>query len=186
MDLVVVGTHGRQGFSRFLLGSQAERIADALKVPVLFVGPKAPPALARWMPSNVLCATSLDKRGAELVAYACRLAREYRTHLEIAYQGVLEGEKDYGDWYQFKTAAKDLIASNNGDRPHLHAIFLDEPEPENLVQTVIARQVDLLVLGLRAESIESPDLRVDSALPKLLAEAPCPILAIPFHPHSDS
>lgn len=184
VDLVVVGTHGRHGFSRFFLGSQAERIADGLKVPVLFVGPKAPQALAKWMPSNILCATSLDKRGAQLVAYAYRFAEEHRAHLEIAYQGVSEGERDYGDWHQFKTAIKNLIQSEHSDHPHLHAIFLDEPEAESLIQAAIARRVDLLVIGISAESIEWPDLRTGSGLPKLLAEAPCPILAIPFDPHS--
>jgi nucleotide-binding universal stress UspA family protein len=36
-DLIVVGTHGRAGLSRFLLGSVAERILRSSSVPVLVV-----------------------------------------------------------------------------------------------------------------------------------------------------
>jgi nucleotide-binding universal stress UspA family protein len=41
-DLVVVGTHGRRGFGRVLLGSGAEQIIRTAPVPVLVVRPTAP------------------------------------------------------------------------------------------------------------------------------------------------
>ncbi|MFC6764298.1 universal stress protein, partial [Natrinema soli] len=37
IDLIVVGSHGRTGFSRVLLGSVAERIARQAPVPVTIV-----------------------------------------------------------------------------------------------------------------------------------------------------
>jgi nucleotide-binding universal stress UspA family protein len=36
-DLIVLGTHGRRGVGRWLLGSDAERIARYAPVPVLLV-----------------------------------------------------------------------------------------------------------------------------------------------------
>lgn len=39
-DLVVVGTHGRKGFERFLVGSVAERVVRYAPCPVLVVRPK--------------------------------------------------------------------------------------------------------------------------------------------------
>jgi nucleotide-binding universal stress UspA family protein len=36
-DLIVVGTHGRRGIGRALLGSDAEQIARSATVPVLLV-----------------------------------------------------------------------------------------------------------------------------------------------------
>lgn len=42
-DLVVMGTHGRKGLSRIMLGNVAEKIVRLSHVPVLTVGaPKAP------------------------------------------------------------------------------------------------------------------------------------------------
>jgi len=44
-DLVVVGTHGRRGMSRILLGSGAEQVLRLAPVPVLAVrNPEQPPA----------------------------------------------------------------------------------------------------------------------------------------------
>ncbi|MEI9941918.1 MAG: universal stress protein [Pseudomonadota bacterium] len=40
-DLVVVGTHGRQGLTRFLLGSVSERVLRLASCPVLVMRPKA-------------------------------------------------------------------------------------------------------------------------------------------------
>jgi nucleotide-binding universal stress UspA family protein len=42
-DLVVVGTHGRRGFERFVLGSVAEATVRLAPCPVLVVRPKAAP-----------------------------------------------------------------------------------------------------------------------------------------------
>jgi nucleotide-binding universal stress UspA family protein len=42
-DMVVVGTHGRRGFARFLLGSVAEATVRLAPCPVLVVRPKARP-----------------------------------------------------------------------------------------------------------------------------------------------
>jgi nucleotide-binding universal stress UspA family protein len=37
VDLIVMGTHGRQGFDKVLLGSVAERVAHTAKPPVMLV-----------------------------------------------------------------------------------------------------------------------------------------------------
>ncbi|MDB5849732.1 MAG: universal stress protein UspA [Rhodoferax sp.] len=49
-DLIVVGTHGRRGLGRLLMGSGAESILRMAKVPVLLV--RAPQASAAHTPSG--------------------------------------------------------------------------------------------------------------------------------------
>jgi nucleotide-binding universal stress UspA family protein len=39
-DIVVIGTHGRRGISRLVMGSDAEEVVRTSPVPVLFVPPK--------------------------------------------------------------------------------------------------------------------------------------------------
>jgi nucleotide-binding universal stress UspA family protein len=179
-NLVVVGTHGRHGLPRVFFGSHAERIADALQIPILIVGPKAPLAASpQWKPKNILCTTSLDRNGAHLVAYAYKLSHEHDAHLEIAYRDVAEEQRDYDDWLEFRKAVKDLLPFEHGAKPHIHAVFLEEPESESLVQTAVARGVDLLILGIRHKFLEWPTLRVGGIMPRLLAEAPCQLLVVP-------
>jgi nucleotide-binding universal stress UspA family protein len=50
IDLIVVGTHGRTGVSRLLLGSVAERVVRGARCPVLVV--PVPPELATPAPSG--------------------------------------------------------------------------------------------------------------------------------------
>ena len=81
---------------------------------------------------------------------------------------------------EFKHAVKLLLPYENGaTTPHLHAIFLEEPESESLVQAALTRRVDLLILGIRHKFMEWPALRIGGIMPRLLAEAPCPVLAVP-------
>ena len=45
-DLIVMGTHGRRGLNRLLLGSDAERVLREATVPVLLIRPQKGPAEA--------------------------------------------------------------------------------------------------------------------------------------------
>lgn len=40
VDLIVIGTHGRRGFNRFILGSVAEKLVRCATVPVLLIREK--------------------------------------------------------------------------------------------------------------------------------------------------
>ncbi len=66
-DLVVVGTHGRKGLSRLLLGSSAEATVRLAPCPVLVIRPKAvPQALPQIEPPCPLCVeTRRSSAGAE-------------------------------------------------------------------------------------------------------------------------
>jgi universal stress protein E len=68
-DLVVVGTRGRHGITRFLLGSTAERIAREASVPVLLVQ-RAADSLER-----VLICTAGGEPGLAAVRMGGRVAR---------------------------------------------------------------------------------------------------------------
>ena len=51
-DLVVIGTHGRRGVGRLLLGSDAERIVRTARVPVLLIRAAGSAAAAAATPSD--------------------------------------------------------------------------------------------------------------------------------------
>jgi nucleotide-binding universal stress UspA family protein len=59
IDLIVIGSHGRTGLSRLLMGSVAEQVMRGSKCPVLIIKPHrkqiAKPALAATTESPALC-----------------------------------------------------------------------------------------------------------------------------------
>lgn len=52
-DLIVMGTHGRHGFKRFMLGSVAERVAREARCPVLLVRGDGPSAFDCLSPVEI-------------------------------------------------------------------------------------------------------------------------------------
>jgi nucleotide-binding universal stress UspA family protein len=58
IDLVVTGTHGRQGLKKLLLGSEAEKIYRRATCPVLTIGPQVPPLSGTdWKLKTILVPT---------------------------------------------------------------------------------------------------------------------------------
>jgi nucleotide-binding universal stress UspA family protein len=74
-DLVIIGTHGRRGLSRLLLGSTAEATVRLAPCPVLVVRPKAvPEALPRIEPPCPRCVEA--RRASEGAEMWCEQHRE--------------------------------------------------------------------------------------------------------------
>ena len=63
-DLVVIGTHGRRGVRRFLIGSDAEQIVRTASVPVLLVRPEAAEADAAAAGGGDAARSATDKLAA--------------------------------------------------------------------------------------------------------------------------
>ena len=81
-DLVVIGTHGRGGVQRLVLGSVAEKVLRLATCPVLTV--RRGVRLARRSRSpfgTILCPTDFSAAANKAVAYAKRLAQEADAQL---------------------------------------------------------------------------------------------------------
>ncbi len=82
VDLIVMGTHGRRGIKRFLMGSVAEKVVRSAKCPVLTVrGVKDPmrkPEIRR-----ILVPIDFSMHSYLALAYARDLAVLYGAHLDL-------------------------------------------------------------------------------------------------------
>lgn len=94
-ELVVMGTHGRKGLSRLLLGSVAEDVIRNAKAPVMVLGPQAQ-GLTRSLaqrsgPPVVLIATDLGANSRKAEAYGLSLAKRLKAKVVLVhclYQGM--------------------------------------------------------------------------------------------------
>jgi nucleotide-binding universal stress UspA family protein len=74
-DLVCLGTHGRSGFERWVLGSVADKVLRKARVPVMTVAPRCEPPAPEGAHRRILCAIDLSAASPRLVGYAADLAR---------------------------------------------------------------------------------------------------------------
>jgi nucleotide-binding universal stress UspA family protein len=82
IDLIVLGTHGKHGLKKLVLGSRAERIFRQASCPVLTIGPRVTP------PTNddvafkcILFATDFSAGSLRALPYALSLAEENQARL---------------------------------------------------------------------------------------------------------
>ncbi len=90
-DLIVLGTHGRSGVERFILGSVAEKVLRKAACPVLTV---PPPSLmkARLPYTRILCPVDFSESSLSALQFAASIAKESDARLTILH--VLESAGD--------------------------------------------------------------------------------------------
>lgn len=86
-DLIVLGSHGRSGFERILLGSVAERVVRAARCPVLVVPRRAadtaPDGPVRFR--TILCAVDFSEGSLRALEHAMTLAEESDAVLRVVH-----------------------------------------------------------------------------------------------------
>lgn len=84
-DLLVLGTHGRSGFERLLLGSVTEKILRVAPCPVLTVPRAAPDAvsIAPGLFKRILCPTDFSGAAGAAMKWATSLAQEADAELVV-------------------------------------------------------------------------------------------------------
>ena len=106
IDLVVLGTRGRSGLARLLLGSAAEEIFRRAPCPVLTVGPHASTLLLRGGGvAHILYASDFSPESVAAAPYAISLAQEYQAHLTLLHAII---DPKTGDLVQ----SKELVPSS--------------------------------------------------------------------------
>ncbi len=84
IDLIVLGTHGRRGLKKMMLGSVAEQVFRQANCPVLTVGPEAKTATTGAMRlANILFATDFWAGSEQALPYAIAISRIYKSHLMV-------------------------------------------------------------------------------------------------------
>jgi len=97
-DVIVMGTHGRSGFERLVLGSIAEKVLRKASCPVFTVPPRAADAVPRDVTSihRILCPTDFSPSSGRALEYAASLAQEAHARLTVLH--VLELAPDLSEY----------------------------------------------------------------------------------------
>ncbi len=179
IDLLVLGTHGRKGFSKAIVGSVAERIFRRAEIPVLTIGPYSRRPLLSH-PKRLLVPIDFTAATQYSAKYACALAREHQSELVLLH--VIEEVP--------KGAMADLECLKHTVEQSLVEIISCEEKPKHirvmaqvgkvvptLLNAASELQADLLVLGVHTYPRLLDHLRLQNAY-ELVRQAPCPVLTV--------
>ncbi|HXE91689.1 MAG TPA: universal stress protein [Terriglobales bacterium] len=182
IDLIVLGTHGRKGFERLILGSVAESVFRTSPCPVLTVGPKVctePPT--QFALKNILFATDLSGGAEQVIPYAVSLAQEFHAHLLLLH--VEPNGKTFSfDRYMAEEVGQkrllEMVPQCNADLWCKPLVAFGDPA-EQIVEKALEQGADLIVMGARHTAFTGVATHVGGGTAhKVLLEAPCPVLTI--------
>jgi nucleotide-binding universal stress UspA family protein len=196
IDLLVVGTHGRTGLGKLIMGSAAEEIFRLAPCPVLTVGPRVagleqvmearrhhdlPPVQVKFR--RILYATDFQPESAKTVSYATSLAREFDARLTLLH--VIE---DYGDRLHQRPGPIDsalrkleeLVPDDAGLRYRPEVVAEFGVPAELILQTAAEYDADLIVLGVRSAAghLGAATHLGGSTAHKVVASANSPVLTV--------
>jgi len=184
IDMLVLGTHGRTGLPKMLMGSVTEKIFRQASVPVLTVGPHVPRGQSSVAEFNeVLFVTDLTEESLAALPYAISLAQEHQAHLTILH--VLE---------QPEAGSVDLESNTRFLLRHMAELVPPDPElwfhpnyviefgnvAEQILKYAAGHASDLIVLGVRSAqgNLETLTRFAHSTAQQLVAHATCPVLTV--------
>jgi nucleotide-binding universal stress UspA family protein len=186
IDLVVLGTHGRTGTQKFLLGSVAEEIFRRSPVPVLTIGPWVRGGAhndARF--HRVLFATDFTRESLAGLPYAVSLAQENQARLFLLHviRTCRQGQEEMRGERSAANTLYDLNEMVPRDaelwcRPEA---IVEHGEPaEGILEAAKQRGADLIVLGVRdaAGRLGAATHLERTTAHKVVAHAPCPVLTV--------
>jgi nucleotide-binding universal stress UspA family protein len=199
IDLLVVGTHGRTGVEKLVLGSKAEEILRLAPCPVLTVGPNiagrakltAIESKGKDLTSveisvgQIVYATDFSPESLAAAPFATSLAQEFQSKLTLLHVIKKRKDKDH------QKEPIDLALQRLEKLVPGEASLWCSPRPmvqiglpaDCILQEALDSRADLIVLGVRAAS---GHLGAATHLPwatahQVIAQAHCPVLTIPYN-----
>lgn len=183
IDLVVLGTQGRSGLQRLLLGSVAEEIFRCADVPVLTVGPHAAAKTSSEPLRHILYPTDFSEQAAAALPFALSLAEENDARLTLLH--VVPADPGQGEARErsrlgYLKRLKEVLPreAKRWERVDFEVRFGDAAGA--ILALAGERAADLIVLGVtragafaRAES----HLRRSTAM-KIVSHAQAPVLSV--------
>lgn len=182
IDLLVVGTRGRTGLGKALLGSVAEQILRQAPCPVFTVGPHCAQHLDQKAEMReILYATDLAADLPSAVAFAVSFAQENQSRLTLLH--VMEEQKN-GEFVHPAELVEAKLSKLRRLVPPEAELWC---EPTCLVEQGVAaeqilraaeiRHADLIVLGARPAKGITTHLHIGT-VHNVVARASCPVLTV--------
>jgi nucleotide-binding universal stress UspA family protein len=182
IDLIVLGTRGRTGLGKVILGSVAEQILRQAPCPVLTVGPQVNPWSDEYVKMReIVYATDLATDTPVAAPYAISLAQENQAHLVLLH--VIEDPKaeDLMDSPKVvnvrERKLQQLVTEQAGLWCEPTYIVEQGAAEEKILDVAKRRHTDLIVMGARPGKALATHLNMGT-VHKVVSQATCPVLTV--------
>jgi nucleotide-binding universal stress UspA family protein len=180
---LILGTHGRRGLKKFVLGSVARQLLEIVEVPVCTVGPRAHQG-AKGTPQAILHPVSLAGLHETSAALSMHLGKQFGAQVLLLHV-IAPGPSH----------ARDPQKSIASATEELNRLVPEWAKPWTSVRVKVAlgtvvseilgvaheTQAGLIVLGVHAPA-HSWLPGTEPAAYKILVSAPCPVLSLRVDP----
>jgi nucleotide-binding universal stress UspA family protein len=186
-DLIVVGTHGRSGLGKALIGSVAEGVFRSSQVPVMTLGPNLRDSTPKRPPRNILVAADCTAASERAVEFAASLAREHSASLTAvhALHHLPADEAERARALQkIKTRLAELL-HRKAEGVQCSLLTHEGQVVPTILQTACETEADLLVIGVRASTGLLDRLMFPHAY-QIIRESPCPVLTLREGPRTEN
>ena len=182
-DLVVMGSHGRAGVERWMLGSVTEKVVRQAACPVMTVPPAAS-ATSRLPFAHLLCPIDFSRSSLAALQVAFSVAEEAGARLTLL--GVFEwagAPRHAGDTPEFRTRWESetirelnaLVPPDVRDWCTVDAAAGFGPAADQILKLVLTDHADLIVMGVQGRTALDMAL-FGSTTNDVLRHATCPVL----------
>lgn len=190
IDLLVLGTHGRQGLERLAMGSVAEELLRQSSCPVLTVGPKASGRIKQEFDETgkdlrpaeielrrIVFAVDVSPESVSAAPFAISLAEEFQGQLGLLH--VIEDEPAGLSQWTLEHI-ESLVPEEARVWCRSETMVRIGSPAEQILKTATENKADLIVLGVRSAS---DGLLAATRLPgsvahRVIANATCPVLTV--------
>jgi nucleotide-binding universal stress UspA family protein len=186
VDVVVMGTHGRRGFDRLVLGSVTDRVMRSTSCPVLAIS--KPPHQAATGPeghhphrlNRILFCTDFSQNSQRALNYAISATAEYDAELTLLH--VLEEVPTAGQTQAaIATAAEELDKLITPHQPKTMrvetAVRIGKAYEQILLFATEAR-IDMIIMTVHGRGVVDEAV-FGSTTYRVIQLGPCPVLAVP-------
>ncbi len=188
--LICLGTHGREGVERLILGSVAERVLRKARSPVLTVsepGDERAPKDAAF--KNIFCAVDFSTLALKALEYCLSLAEESGGRLTLV--NVVEWFPDEPSWIgspnvqdygaqmqeQVRARLEEIVPSEVRKRQEVEVVVRSGKAYREILDVARERKADLIALGVRGRN-PLDILLFGSTTQHVVRHAECPVLTI--------
>lgn len=189
-DLIVMGTHGRSGFERLMLGSVTEKVLHKAPCPVMTVAPMAagaPPHSPTDL-RHIVCPLDFSQASHEALRYALALAERSRARLTVLH--VIEwteaelrhshgASPDHRRYVQEEARRQlhDAVPHDARDWCRIEERVLAGSPWKRILALATEEVPDLVVLGAHGHNALERFV-FGSTTNQVVRQAPCPILSV--------